>query len=227
MVLVVGTVDTVAPGAGTTGNAQVVGAQREQQLTHPAPGGPVVRPAGPVGWTDRTRSPVGYSVDTISFPWWLALIHRTSTPSRNMSLTCFSLAGENTDTAISPELERLETGPRAGRGPPADVNTPYPPGARLATQSSRASSAARALPGRPMVADGESNQACRPWEWLSGGEGAMLLPSSGMERVHSRGLSPQRADIPGVIRYLLVRASGGHRSCRATRSSRRGEQVKE
>lgn len=79
------------------------------------------------------------------------------------------------------------------------------------------------------VAERESNETSGArGVWLSGGEDAMLLRSTGTERVFSGGFSPRWADILGDIRYLLVRASGGHRSCLGY-DGRRGEvkQVKE
>jgi hypothetical protein len=66
--------------------------------------------------------------------------------------------------------------------------------------------------GAPVVLD-QSNGRTSAGEWLSVGRDDMLLPVDGTERVFSRGFSPRRADILGDIRYLLVRASGGHRSC--------------
>lgn len=84
------------------------------------------------------------------------------------------------------------------------------------------SSEVRPIPHGLLVAQSESNVSDCPGEWLSGPEDAMLVPSTGTERVFSGGFSPRWADILGDIRYLLVRASGGHRSCLGY-DGRRGE----
>lgn len=67
--------------------------------------------------------------------------------------------------------------------------------------------------GWPAVAERDSGPPDVHREWLLRGEGAMLLRSTGTERVYSHGFRPRWADIAGDIRYLLVRASRGHRSC--------------